>query len=142
LSLYATGPGESLYEGDGDEDFTDLIERIARAVVRRQMTVPVLMLLESVKPLSFLGNQLLIFANPVVSLVVQSGDYYRFVRMIEDRDNLEKLMLAIESENARDMEERGAARARKKSGKRRRSLFGRRSRRDGSTPEKGDPIGR
>jgi hypothetical protein len=139
--LYATGPGESLYEDNGEEDFTDLIERIARAVVRRQMTVPVIMLLESVKPLSFLGNQLLIFANPVVSLVVQSKDYYRFVRMIEDRDNIEKLTLAIESENARDQEARKAGRALERK-KKKRSFWSRLRRREESTSEKGDPIGR
>jgi hypothetical protein len=75
--------------------------RIARAVVERQMTVPAIMLLESVKPLSFLGNQLLIFLDPIVSLVVTSRDYYAFVRMLDDRENLEKLLVAIEEENAR-----------------------------------------
>jgi len=79
----------------------ELMARIARAVVERQMTVPAIMLLESVKPLSFLGNQLLIFLDPIVSLVVTSRDYYAFVRMLDDRENLEKLLVAIEEENAR-----------------------------------------
>ena len=111
MSLFATGQGESLYEEHGEEDFTDLIEKIARAVVQRQLAVPAIILLESIKPLSFLGNQILIFANPVVSLIVQSKDYYRFVRMIEDRENIEKLTVAIENENARDAEERFTAKA-------------------------------
>lgn len=79
----------------------ELMARIARAVVEREMTVPAIMLLESVKPLSFLGNQLLIFLDPIVSLVVTSRDYYAFVRMLDDRENLEKLLVAIEEENAR-----------------------------------------
>ncbi len=141
MSLYATGQGESLYEDHGEEDFTDLIEKIARAVVQRQLTVPAIILLESIKPLSFLGNQILIFANPVVSLIVQSKDYYRFVRMIENRENIEKLTVAIENENARDAGERNASKALKKK-KSRRSFLSRFRRQKDPTEEKGDPIGR
>jgi len=139
LSLFATGPGESLYENQEDEDYTDLIEKIAKAVVQRQLTVPVIILLESVKPLSFLGNQLLIFANPVVSLIIQSKNYYRFVRMSEERENLEKLILAIEEENARDDQRRKARKAAQRKNKR--SFWSRiRLRRSGRETLKGDGI--
>jgi hypothetical protein len=67
-----------------------------------------------VKPLSFLGNQLLVFLNPLVSLVVTSGDYYAFIRMIEDRENIEKLLVAIEEENARDAARRRHAKQQRK----------------------------
>ncbi|MFO8182649.1 MAG: hypothetical protein R6U39_00610 [Candidatus Aegiribacteria sp.] len=89
---------------DGDEDYTEFMESIAREIVQRQLTVPAIIFLETIKPLSFLGNQLLIFANPVVSLVVSTGNYYKFVRMIEDRENVEKLTVAIEEENAREVQ--------------------------------------
>ncbi len=84
---------------DNDEDYTDFMKSIAREVVQRRLTVPVIIFLETVKPLSFLGNQLLIFANPVISLVVSAENYYRFVRMLENRENVEKLIVAIEEEN-------------------------------------------
>ena len=141
MSLFATGPGESLYEDHGEEDYTDLIEKIAKAVVSRQLTVPAIILLESVKPLSFLGNQLLIFANPVVSLIVQSKDYYRFVKMSEERENLEKLIVAIEDENARDDQRRKARTVAQRKNKR--SFWSRI--RPGKQPDretlKGDGIG-
>jgi len=105
-----------LLESTGDEDFTGLTARLAKEVVSRQLTVPVIIFLESVKPLSFLGNQLLIFANPVVSLLVSSPDYYGFVRMLEDRENVEKLILAIEEENAREAARKRDAKAAKRSG--------------------------
>lgn len=91
---------------EGTEDYSDLMEKIAKAIVQRQLTVPAIIFLESIKPLSFLGNQMLIFANPVVSLVVQSGNYYKFIRMIENRENIEKLTIIIEEENARDVQSR------------------------------------
>ena len=139
MSLFATGQGESLYEDHGEEDFTDLIERIARAVVQRQLTVPAIIRHLSCHSYFLILIRILIFANPVVSLIVQSKDYYRFVRMIEDRENIEKLTLAIENENARDCEERNTAKVLKKN---RRSFPNWFRRRKDPAEEKGDPIGR
>jgi hypothetical protein len=110
----------SLLPDASPESYDALVAKIAKAIVEREMTVPAIMLIESVKPLSFLGNQLLIFLNPIVSLVISSKDYYTFVRMIEDRDNLEKLLVAIEEENARVD---AARKAEKAARPRRRSLF-------------------
>jgi len=88
------------FNSDTPEDYDDLARRIACKIVERDLTVPAVIFLESIKPVSFLGSQMLVFANPIISLLVQSGDYYRFVRMIEDRENVEKLTVAIEEENA------------------------------------------
>lgn len=100
MSLFGPGLDPEDYNSDTPEEIEDLARRIARKIVERDLTVPAIMFLESIKPVSFLGSQMLVFANPVVSLLVQSGDYYRFVRMIEDRENVEKLTVAIEEENA------------------------------------------
>ena len=111
-------PGSNeIMDWEGDEDYTDFMNGIAREIVQRQLTVPAIIFLETIKPLSFLGNQLLIFANPVVSLVVRTGNYYKFVRMIENRENIEKLTVAIEEENAREVQRRIEAKeARRKTG--------------------------
>lgn len=128
-------PGlHDLVQPEEGEDFSDLMARLAKQIVARQLTVPAIIFLESMKPLSFLGNQLLIFANPVISLVVSSGDYYRFVRLLEDRGNIEKLTLAIEEENALDAARRRDLRAAGRSGRR---GFLRRFRRGGDTHESG-----
>ena len=117
-------PGaDDLIHPDGNEDFSDLMEKLSGEIVSRQLTVPAIIFLESIKPLSVLGNQLLVFANPLVSLVVSSGNYYKFVRMIEDRENIEQLILAIERENARDAAAKRERKASRKGG--RRGLFGR-----------------
>ncbi len=100
MSLFGPGLDPEDYNSDTPEEIEDLARRIARKIVERDLTVPAIMFLESIKPVSFLGSQMLVFANPVISLLVQSGDYYRFVRMIEDRENVEKLTVAIEEENA------------------------------------------
>ena len=100
MSLFGPGLDPEDFNSDTPEDYADLARRIARKIVERDLTVPAVIFLESIKPVSFLGSQMLVFANPIISLLVQSGDYYRFVRMIEDRENVEKLTVAIEEENA------------------------------------------
>ncbi len=117
-------PGShDLIDLEGTEDYSDLMEKIAKGIVQRQLTVPAIIFLESVRPLSFLGNQMLIFANPVISLVVQSGDYYKFIRMIENRDNIEKLTIMIEEENARDVQSRRELKETRRKEKRSRKTF-------------------
>jgi len=102
------------------------MSKIANEIVQRQLTVPAIIFLETIKPLSFLGNQVLIFANPIVSLIVQSGNYYKFVRMLEDRENIEKLTIAIEEENALEVQRRSElAEARRKGKQDRRSFWSR-----------------
>ncbi len=46
-------PGiSSLTDVDGTEDFTELIDKLAKGIVQRQLTVPAIIFLESIKPLS------------------------------------------------------------------------------------------
>jgi len=125
-------PGShDLIDINGDEDYSEFMQKIAREIVQRQLTVPAIIFLETIKPLSFLGNQLLIFANPIVSLIVRTGNYYKFVRMIENRENVEKLTVAIEEENAlevrRNRELKEVRRKEKKNRKSFWSMFRRKS---------------
>ncbi len=139
MRLSGIGLEQNLLDEDPAGGYDELLRKVAVAVVEREMTVPAIVLLESVKPLSFLGNQMLVFLNPVVSLVVTSKDYYRFVKMIEERENIEKLILAIEEENARRSAARKAERQLRPRGRRFLGLFGRQ---DGDRISKGDGIGR
>ena len=121
MSLFGPGLDPKDYMADTEENYDDLAKKIAKKIVERELTVPAIIFLESIKPVSFLGSQMLVFANPVISLLVQSGDYYRFVRMIEDRENVEKLTVAIGEENALVSEQRKIEKAAKK--KKRKSFF-------------------
>lgn len=118
-------PGShDLIDINGDEDYSEFMQKIAREIVQRQLTVPAIIFLETIKPLSFLGNQLLIFANPIVSLIVRTGNYYKFVRMIENRENVEKLTVAIEEENALEVRRnRELKKVRRKEKKNRKSFW-------------------
>ena len=80
----------SLTDIEGNEDYSELIARISKAIVIRQLTVPAIIFFETIKPLSFLGNQILIFSNPIVSLIVTAKDYYENAADIQRKQELKK----------------------------------------------------
>ncbi len=79
-----------------EERFEELIDKIARMIVQRRLGVVAIVLLESVKPLTFLGSQLMVFMDPFVSAFFKPDDYRLFYEMIEDRKNIDKLIERIE----------------------------------------------
>jgi hypothetical protein len=87
---------EPQHETETDPQF---VERIAAAIVRRRLTTPAILLLESSKPLNFIGSQMMIVAHPLLRMVfplAAGPDYDRLVRLLEERDSIERLICAIE----------------------------------------------
>jgi hypothetical protein len=83
-----------------DDRFTEedagLIEKVARKIVNMRLTVPAIFLLESSKPLAFLGGQLLVFLEPFIQTIFNFKQYQRFAFLMENRDNWERLLVKIE----------------------------------------------
>uniref|UniRef100_A0A7C4TI40 Uncharacterized protein n=1 Tax=candidate division WOR-3 bacterium TaxID=2052148 RepID=A0A7C4TI40_UNCW3 len=73
-----------------------LINKIAQRIVDLRMTPVAIVFLESSKPLSFLGNQLLIFFQPFYRAFFSFSEYEEFTAMLEDRANIEALICEIE----------------------------------------------
>jgi len=100
----------------------ELIRRIAQRVVDWQMTVPAILFLESTKPLSYIGTQVMVFFEPFVSAIFNVKDYNLFRQMMENRDNVERLLQKIEELDAirleKERENKRQLKADKKAGKR------------------------
>jgi len=73
-----------------------LISNLAGKIVRHGMAVPAIFFLEMVKYMSFIGSQLMVFFGPVITVFVQSESYYKITHLLEERQNVEFLMLEIE----------------------------------------------
>jgi hypothetical protein len=100
----------------------EIMDRFAAKVVDWRMTAPAILFLESAKPLSFLGNQALVFFQPIVQSIFNFKTYDEFIEILEDRENIEYLLLKMEEleaertakereEKKRRREERRAAKA-------------------------------
>ncbi len=86
-----------------------LLDRMANWVAERGLEMPAILFLESVRPLSFVGAQGLVFLGPFAHALFTTPDYDRLARLLEDRANLERLVRAIETAADRREDARRAA---------------------------------
>ncbi len=71
-------------------------DRVAGDLVARGLGPIAIVLLESGKPLSFVGSQFLIFLDPIVQLFTRLPYYPELVHLLEDRTRLEQFIQALE----------------------------------------------
>ena len=74
----------------------ELIINFARKIVKHGMAVPAIFFLEMVKYMSFIGSQLMVFFGPVITVFIQSESFYKLTHLLEERQNVEFLILEIE----------------------------------------------
>ena len=74
----------------------ELIFSLAGQIVDRGMAVPSIFFLDMMKYLSFFGGQLMIFFGPIITAFVSTDSYYKFAELLEDKKNVELLLLEIE----------------------------------------------
>ena len=79
------------------EEQLQLVDRLAREIVRRRMTTPALTTLEMSRPLNFLGAQAMHFFTPVVSTMFDAKTYELFAKFLERRDAIDVMIERIES---------------------------------------------
>ncbi|MDA0335661.1 MAG: hypothetical protein O2782_10885 [bacterium] len=84
---------------DSGVEFTleerDLVERLCRIVVGRKLSAPALMALESARPLSFMGSQILAFFGPIASVAFSRQDTERLIGILERRHSLDLIIDTI-----------------------------------------------
>lgn len=83
-------------EDISEEDKNKIIEKLADEIVVRKLGIPAIMFLESVKPLSFIGSQIMIMLNPFVQAIFSTKNYWIISVLFEKRENVECLIKQIE----------------------------------------------
>jgi len=63
----------------------EMVERFSGKIVKLGMGTPAILFLESVRPLNFIGSQLLHFLSPMIHAFGTFSDYDRLARLLEDR---------------------------------------------------------
>ena len=77
-----------------------LLERVADAVVKRGMTAPAVVFLESLGPMNFLGSQALHFLTPIVEWALNAKEVEQAARLLERRDTISRLITIIDTKAA------------------------------------------
>lgn len=84
---------EAIRLEDGDYALT---EKLADYVVKRKMSTPAIMFLESVRPLNFLGNQAMVFFKPILTHFFSKDEYDKISVILERRYVIDILIKEIE----------------------------------------------
>jgi len=92
----------------------ELCSTIAERVVRFRVTPLAIVFLETIKPISFLGNQLMVFFAPMVGAFISSPLYEEMTAFLEERSNLEMLIRTIEEAEAAKAAEQKKLKAQRK----------------------------
>ncbi len=85
---------------------SEVVDRVLREVVRRHMTTPAAIFLESVRPMTYLGSQAMHFFGPFMSVLVEPHAYRAFSDFLEKRGAVDYLVARME-ELQRPPDERG-----------------------------------
>src|SRR5262245_31551649 len=80
----------------------EILDRLAAKVVEWKMSVPAVLFLESVKPLNYVGSQVLIFFSPLVNSIFTVRDYDELAALLEERTSIERLLRRIEEREGVD----------------------------------------
>ncbi|HXC66508.1 MAG TPA: hypothetical protein VN638_03755 [Nitrospiraceae bacterium] len=87
-----------------------LLDRVADAVVKRGMTAPATIFLESLGPMNFLGSQALYFLAPIVEWALDAKEIEHVARLLERRETISRLITIIETKSASQAPPGAAAR--------------------------------
>ncbi len=79
-----------------NKELPEPLDRLARAVVDRNMEMPAIVLLESIRPLNFLASQTMHAAWPLIRMAGSFDDYRTIATALEDRETLQRLAGRIE----------------------------------------------
>jgi hypothetical protein len=79
-------------------DDAAMLDELADAIVKRHMATPALFFLESMRPLSFVGSQMMVFLRPMISLVwTNPARWDQLQRVLEVRGSVEELVRRLEA---------------------------------------------
>ncbi len=74
----------------------EVIEQIAHRLEQWGLTVPGIAFLEAHKPFAFLGSQILLFLQPLLNGLVCPTISEQYIRFLQDRDGIERLICKLE----------------------------------------------
>ena len=91
-----------------------ILTKIAQKVISWKMSTPAILFLESVKPLNYVGSQMMAFFEPFVQAIFSWKDYDEFRRMMEERGTVERLLQRIEALDSEAQEKEKALKKERK----------------------------
>jgi len=80
-----------------EEDLA-LLDKVAGFVVRKGMATPAILFLESMRPLNFVGSQVMVFLQPILATFFSTQEYEQLAEILERRESIGILVERIEKQ--------------------------------------------
>ena len=68
-----------------------IVDKVCHEVVKRHMVLPATVLLETFRPLNYIGSQIMNFFQPIVTAVLPGDGYNDFSQFLEQRGSVDYL---------------------------------------------------
>ena len=78
-----------------DEKQKIIVDKVCREVVKRHLVMPATILLETFRPLNYIGSQVMHFFQPIISAVLSGDGYTDFSQFLEQRGSVDYLCQRI-----------------------------------------------
>ena len=72
-----------------------IVDKVCREVVKRHLVMPATILLETFRPLNYIGSQVMHFFQPFISAVLPGDGYTDFSQFLEQRGSVDYLCQRI-----------------------------------------------
>ena len=72
------------------------MDKIARFIVRFGLTLPAILTFESMRPLSYIGSQVMHMLSPSITAILSTTEWDELARLLERREGLDFILRRIE----------------------------------------------
>lgn len=84
------------YEDIPKEERERMLDKLAKIVVKYNLSVPGIIFFDSTKYLNRIGSQFLVFSSPVLNSIIPSWEADKYAAIFEKRESVEYLLDRIE----------------------------------------------
>src|SRR3990172_724661 len=95
-----SGEPLSVFETTLNDRQRDLMNRLAERVVQMRMTTPAILFLESVRPLNYVGSQVMVFFAPIVRGFFGLPEWDELRMVLERRESIGYFLELIEAKES------------------------------------------
>ena len=91
---FAIGKSESFSPNKKEEA---VVEKVCNEIVKRHVTLPAIVMLETFRPLNYLGSQVMHFFHPIISSILTIDGYSDFTTLLEKRESVDYIINKLRS---------------------------------------------
>lgn len=99
MTMRLRAPHDLRDQESGQENPKQIVDKLARFIVDRGWGIPLSICLEIFRPLSFVGSQMMLLAEPLFHIPGTDSPIRRYACLLEDRRNVALLIERIDHYN-------------------------------------------